>query len=66
MRDRCRLVGTKTLYIEPGSPWENPVHGELHRPGRDELLNGENFATGGLASGQELAPGLLGKRLDGS
>jgi transposase InsO family protein len=38
-------LGVKTLYIEPGSPWENgyvePFIGKL----RDELLNGEIFDT---------------------
>jgi putative transposase len=24
LRDYCRLAGTRTTYIEPGSPWENP------------------------------------------
>ncbi len=24
LRDWCRLKGTVTSYIEPGSPWENP------------------------------------------
>jgi len=23
-RDWCRLAGTNTSYIEPGSPWEDP------------------------------------------
>ncbi len=35
-------TGTKTLYIEPGSPWENgycEINGKL----RDEFLNGEIF-----------------------
>ena len=24
LRDWCRLAGTATSYIDPGSPWENP------------------------------------------
>jgi putative transposase len=24
LREWCRLSGTRTSYIEPGSPWENP------------------------------------------
>jgi len=24
LRDWCRLAGTGTVYIEPGSPWQNP------------------------------------------
>ena len=38
-------VGVRTLFIEPGSPWENgyveSFNGKLH----DELLNRELFAT---------------------
>ena len=38
-------LGVKTLYIEPGSPWENgysePFNGKL----RDEVLNREIFDT---------------------
>jgi putative transposase len=25
LREWCRLSGTRTRYIEPGSPWENPT-----------------------------------------
>ena len=25
LRDYCRLAGTRTTYIEPGAPWENPM-----------------------------------------
>jgi len=25
LRDYCRLAGVRTTYIEPGSPWENPL-----------------------------------------
>jgi putative transposase len=45
LRDWCRLVGTKTLYIEPGSPWENPFVESFNGRVRDELLNLEDFAT---------------------
>jgi len=24
LKDWCRVVGTGTAYIEPGSPWQNP------------------------------------------
>ncbi len=34
--------GTRPLYIEPGSPWENG-HCESFSKLRDELLNGEIF-----------------------
>ncbi len=40
----CR-IGVKTLYIEPGSPWENGYCESLNSKLRDELLNGEIFTT---------------------
>lgn len=38
-------VGAKTLYIEPGSPWENGCNESFNGKLRDELLNGEIFYT---------------------
>ena len=38
-------VGVKTLYIEPGSPWENGYNESFNGKLRDELLNGEIFMT---------------------
>lgn len=38
-------VGAKTLYIEPGSPWENGYCESFNGKLRDELLNGEIFYT---------------------
>ncbi len=38
-------VGVKTLYIEPGSPWENGYIESFNGKLRDELLNGEIFMT---------------------
>ena len=38
-------VGVKTLYIEPGSPWENGYVESFNGKLRDELLNGELFDT---------------------
>lgn len=38
-------VGVKTLYIEPGSPWENGYMESFIGKFRDELLNGEIFDT---------------------
>ena len=38
-------VGVKTLYIEPGSPWENGYNESFNGKLRDELLNGEIFYT---------------------
>jgi transposase InsO family protein len=36
-------IGVKTLYIEPGSPWENGYNESFNGKLRDELLNGEIF-----------------------
>ena len=38
-------VGATTLYIEPGSPWENGYIESFNGKLRDELLNGEIFYT---------------------
>ena len=38
-------LGVKTLYIEPGSPWENGYNESFNGKLRDELLNGEIFYT---------------------
>lgn len=38
-------VGAKTLYIEPGSPWENGHVESFNGKLRDELLDGELFYT---------------------
>jgi len=38
-------LGVKTLYIEPGSPWENGYIESFNGKMRDELLNREIFTT---------------------
>jgi transposase InsO family protein len=38
-------VGVKTLFIEPGSPWENGYIESFNGKLRDELLNREVFTT---------------------
>jgi putative transposase len=38
-------VGAKTLYIEPGSPWENGYCESFNGKLRNELLDGEIFYT---------------------
>lgn len=38
-------IGVQTLYIEPGSPWENGYIESFNGKLRDELLNGELFYT---------------------
>lgn len=36
-------TGAKTLYLEPGSPWENGSCESFNSRLRDEFLNGEIF-----------------------
>ncbi len=38
-------LGVKTLYIAPGSPWENGYNESFNGRFRDEFLNGEVFYT---------------------
>ena len=45
VREWLPRVGVKTLYIEPGSPWENGYNESFNGKLRDELLNGEIFYT---------------------
>jgi putative transposase len=45
VREWLSRVGVKTLYIEPGSPWENGYNESSNGKLRDELLNGEIFYT---------------------
>ena len=43
LRNWLSAVGAKTLYIEPGSPWENGYCESFNGKFRDECLNGEIF-----------------------
>lgn len=45
VRDWLRRIGVQTLYIEPGSPWENGYIESFNGKLRDELLNAEIFDT---------------------
>jgi transposase InsO family protein len=45
VRDWLTRVGVKTLYIEPGSPWENGYIESFNGKLRDELLDREVFET---------------------
>ena len=45
VREWLAKVGVKTLYIEPGSPWENGYIESFNGKIRDELLNREIFTT---------------------
>jgi len=45
VRDWLACVAVKTLFIEPGSPWENGYIESFNGKLRDELLNREVFDT---------------------
>jgi hypothetical protein len=45
IREWLGKVGAKTLYIEPGSPWENGYVESFNGKLRDELLDREIFYT---------------------
>ena len=45
VREWLARVGVKTLFIEPGSPWENGYIESFNGKFRDELLKGEIFDT---------------------
>lgn len=50
VRQWLRRVGVKTLFIEPGSPWENGYVESSNGKLRDELLNGDIFEMRGEAT----------------
>jgi len=45
IREWLPKLGVKTLYIDPGSPWENGYNESFNGRFRDEFLNGEIFYT---------------------
>ena len=45
VRDWLHRVGVTTLFIEPGSPWENGSGESFHGKLRDECLNRERLDT---------------------
>jgi len=45
VRQWLSRIGVQTLYIEPGSPWENGYNESFNGKLRDERLNGEIFYT---------------------
>jgi len=53
LRKWLASTGSATLYIEPGSPWENGYCESFNSKLRDEFLNGEIFYT--LKEAQVLA-----------
>jgi transposase InsO family protein len=53
LRNWLQLAGVETMYIEPGSPWQNGYAESFHSRLRDELLSTELFET--LREAKELA-----------
>ena len=45
VREWLGRIGVTTLFIEPGSPWENGYNESFNGKLRDELLNGKIFYT---------------------
>lgn len=45
VKDWVCSQGFQTVYIEPGSPWENPYSESFHSRLRDEVLNREAFSS---------------------
>jgi putative transposase len=45
LRRWLKRLGTETIYITPGSPWEDGYCGSFNGKLRDELLNREIFYT---------------------
>ena len=45
VREWLAKVGVRTVFIEPGSPWENGYIESFNGKLRDEMLNGEIFYT---------------------
>ena len=43
VRNWLQQIGTQTLFIEPGSPWENGYNESFNGKLRDECLNAEIF-----------------------
>ena len=46
VREWIARRGFKTLYIKPGSPWQNAYSESFNSRFRDEFLNREAFASG--------------------
>jgi transposase InsO family protein len=53
LREWLAKVGVETLYIEPGSPWQNGYAESFHSKLRDEFLAVEEFES--LAAARKLA-----------
>lgn len=57
------MIGVKTLFIGPGSPWENGCIESFNGKFRDEFLNREGldtrFEAGSFAKGYPSEPTLM-------
>ncbi len=51
IREFLALAGVETLYIEPGSPWQNGYAESFHSRLRSELLDAEVFDSVAAAQG---------------
>jgi transposase InsO family protein len=45
MATACRSGGSQTIYIDPGSPWQNALGESFNGKLRDECLNMNVFCT---------------------
>ncbi|NNC88117.1 MAG: transposase, partial [Akkermansiaceae bacterium] len=45
VQDWLAETGIRTIYIDPGSPWQNPYVESFHNRLRDECLNQELFLS---------------------
>jgi putative transposase len=52
MRKWLAQIGVETLYVEPGSPWQNGYAESFHSRCRDEFLGAEEFES--LAAARKL------------
>jgi hypothetical protein len=74
LRDWCVLSKTGTVFIEPGSPWQNAFVESFHSRVRDELLDVEEFSCltearvviGDWREGLQLAAPALRARDEGA
>ncbi len=66
VRDWLKAVGVRTLYIEPGSPWENGYVESFNGKLRDELLNDPNVVGSEVREmAQGVQPATASQRLGG-
>lgn len=59
LRDWLTEIGAQTMFIPPGSPWENPFIERFNGRLRVELVNGEQFTSLWEAETGKRPPTLL-------